>query len=344
MKEWVDVSKMEKVLNNLVSNALKYTSEGGLVSLSLNVEHTTWEVTVEDNGKVISRKAQKELFKRYYRGENVINAKIPGTGISLLLVNNYVKLHKGVLTFKSTKHQGSKFTISFKRGRDHYGLSATFVNDSIKSKPNSKQNIEGQLKKINQKNELNTVKLLVVEDNNELREYLEHALANEFCVHTASNGKNALEIIRAHNLDIVASEIGMPEMDGVELTNYLKNEFETSHLPIILPTAHGEKDDIIKGLQTGVDDYITKPFGTSILLARIENIILNRQKIIERFGYYSYNTRIKNSFPSQKDQEFIEKAIALIEKHLSEVSISKDFFAKEILDSPSLPYKKLNTY
>lgn len=341
LEEWIDVSKIEKVLNNLVSNALKYTNEGGLVSLNLKAEKSTWEITVEDNGIGIPKKAQKELFKRYYRGQNVINAKIPGTGIGLLLVKNYVHLHKGTLTFKSVEHKGSKFTISFKRGRDHYAAEASFIGKSINDKSRDKENLEGRLKPVVQQNAGNKVKLLVAEDNDELREYLGHALSAEYRVYTASNGKAALEITRKHNPDIVVSDIGMPEMDGIELTNHLKNEFETSHIPVILLTVYTDKKDIIKGLQIGADDYITKPFDTAILLARIENIILNRQKIKERFVTLSYSSRTDSTYISQKDQKFIEKAIALVEKHISEDTLTKDFFAKEMLVSPSLLYKKL---
>ncbi|MEM6630964.1 MAG: ATP-binding protein [Bacteroidota bacterium] len=341
LEEWIDASKIEKVLNNLVSNALKYTNQGGLVSLNLHAEKSTWGITVEDNGIGIPKNAQKELFNRYYRGENVINAKIPGTGIGLLLVKNYVQLHKGTLTFESIENKGSKFVVSFKRGRKHYGADASFMNSSIKRELTSNYPIGGQPKPANYQDDGNKVKLLVVEDNDQLREYLGHTLSTEYCVYTAPNGQVGLEMTRKNNPDIIVSDIGMPELDGMELANLLKNDFETSHIPIILLTAYTEKKDILKGLKTGADDYITKPFDTSILSARIENMILNRQKIKERFISPSYNSRTDSAYISQKDQEFIAKAIALVEKHISDDTLKKDFFAKEMLVSSSLLYKKL---
>ncbi|MEL7121414.1 MAG: HAMP domain-containing sensor histidine kinase [Bacteroidota bacterium] len=118
LEEWIDTTKMEKVLDNLLSNAIKYTNTGGEVSLSLNTDKSNWEIIVEDTGIGIPKRVQKDLFKRYYRGENAINAKIPGTGIGLLLVKNYVQLHKGTLSFTSEEGQGSKFIASFKKGSD----------------------------------------------------------------------------------------------------------------------------------------------------------------------------------------------------------------------------------
>ncbi|MEL7118096.1 MAG: ATP-binding protein [Bacteroidota bacterium] len=341
LEEWIDLSKIEKVLNNLLSNALKYTNEGGKVSINLNVRKSSWEIAVEDDGIGIPKKAQNELFKRYYRGENAINSKIAGTGIGLLLVKKYVQLHKGKLTFESVENKGSKFIVSFKRGRKHYGPEASFINSSIRSEITNGIQVKSQPKPVRHKDTRNKVNLLVVEDNDKLREYLDNALSTEYCVYTAPNGKIALEIARKYNPEIIVSDIGMPELDGIELTNLLKNEFETSHIPIILLTAYNEKKDIIKGLKSGADDYISKPFDTSILLARIENIILNRQKIKERFISSSYDSRSDGHLVSQRDQEFIERAIALVEKHISEDTLSKDFFAKKMLVSPSLLYKKL---
>ncbi|MEL7121413.1 MAG: response regulator [Bacteroidota bacterium] len=215
------------------------------------------------------------------------------------------------------------------------------MDKSDESKSKSKQLLQSKFVPIVRPNLRNKLKLLVVEDNDELRQYLKNTLTANFQVYTAPDGKVALEMTRKYNPDMIIADVGMPEMDGIELTNQLKSEFETSHIPIILLTAHSAKKDIMKGLHTGADDYITKPFDTTLLLARIENIILNRQKIKERFISPPLQSQSSNTNISKKDQEFIEEAIAVVEKYISEKTISKDFFAKEMYVSPSLLYKKL---
>ncbi len=337
--EWIDISKLEKVLDNLLSNSFKYTKENGEIVLRLSSNQSEWFISVKDSGIGIPQLAQKSLFKRYYRGENAINSKVSGSGIGLLLAKNYVLLHKGNIQFNSKEGVGTEFVISFKKGKEHYGENVSLAEITVE-KSSEKNKVEREWTSADNKKK-RIEKLLIVEDNDKLRNYLANTLSEHYQTFEAEDGIVALKKVELVQPDLIVSDIGMPKLNGIELTEKLKVSFETSHIPIILLTAFDENKDIIKGLQSGADDYVTKPFDTSILIARIENILKNRQKIKKRFIAFSETKIEKDTFSNKKDQEFIEKAIAFVEQNITEYSLSKDHFAKEMFVSESLLYKKL---
>jgi len=260
----------------------------------------------------------------------------------LLLVKNYVALHKGKIQFESEENRGSEFKITLKRGKTQFGKEVSYIETKaikevkvehmdIDSDPSGKTNSEQ--KKLS--------KILIAEDNDELRNYLYTSLSESYNVFVAENGKVALEEITKVKPDILISDVKMPEMDGITLSNTVRNNFETSHIPVILLSALNEKDDIMKGLQAGVDDYITKPFDIMILRTKINNLINNRMRAKERFLNAAEPIVKDTSYANLQDQTFIEKAVQLVESQMDNPKFSVIQFAQNMGVSKSLLYEKL---
>ncbi|MBR6539502.1 MAG: response regulator, partial [Bacteroides sp.] len=259
---WIDREKMESILKNLVSNALKYTPRGGQVQVTATEKGKEWSVEISDTGIGIPLNEQKRLFKTHFRSSNAINNKITGSGIGLLLVWKLVKQHKGRLTFHSKEGEGTSITVTFpieaqcfkKAIRTNSKPQKEHITDTHTSRPS---NIPIPPTIVEEKVEQNTTskkkKLLIVEDNDELRQYLKRSF-DEYIVQTSANGQEALNIIDEYMPDLIIADIMMPVMRGDELCKQLKNDMATSHIPVILLTALAGEEEVIKGLECGADE------------------------------------------------------------------------------------------
>lgn len=288
---WLDKDKMDSILKNIISNALKYTPDGGSVSIYAADTEDSWSIEVKDTGIGVPTSEQKKLFKIHFRGSNAINSKVTGSGIGLLLVYKLVHLHKGKLNFNSTEGKGSTVKVTFPKGERHYRKairrpkpnaervvytsSGVPVNVPLPTQPSA--NGYDDTLSLAQTNDKRS-KLLIVEDNDELREYLRNTLSDQYIIQICSNGKMALIIVKEFQPDLIISDIMMPEMRGDELCKALKNDIDTSHIPIILLTALNNDKNVIEGLQVGADEYIVKPFNIGILRATITNRAILRRK------------------------------------------------------------------
>lgn len=247
---------MDSILKNIISNALKYTPEGGSVHVYAYETEDTWNVEVSDTGIGIPLDEQKKLFKMHFRGSNAINSKVTGSGIGLLLVWKLVHMHKGKLNFTSTEGKGSCIKVSFPKGEKRYRKAIhrpaptkeqeqnnepeqiTSPEKGTPDTPAVNTPIEGYEHAQQQTQDAgNRQKILIVEDNDELREYLRRTLAENYHVQVCSNGKSALCIVKEYFPDLIISDIMMPEMRGDELCQKVKNDIDTSHIPVILLTA-----------------------------------------------------------------------------------------------------------
>lgn len=282
---WIDKEKMDSILKNIMSNALKYTPEGGSVRISAFETNDYWSVEVADTGIGIPANEQKKLFKIHFRGSNAINSKVTGSGIGLMLVWKLVNLHKGKISLSSVENQGSTIKVTFPKDNKH------FQKAHLATKPKeaasdldisvSQANI---YEKAQKRHNQNQQRILVVEDNDELRDYLMHTLSENYTIQTCSNGKEALTIIKEYKPELIISDIMMPEMRGDELCITLKNDIETSHIPIILLTALNDEKNVLEGLKIGADEYIVKPFNIGILKANIANLLTNRALIRSKYA------------------------------------------------------------
>jgi len=339
----VDEPKMERIIDNLVSNAIKYSNAGGRVVVDLQGDEKKWSFSIKDDGIGINKSAQRRLFKEFYRAENAINSKVVGSGIGLLLVKNYVTMHKGTITCHSQENKGSTFQFEI----PHIDNTSESTPDNRFAVSDSSMipayDVVSQMSAFEEEPQEPEMKVLIVEDNDDLLSFMQSTLSREFKVFTAVNGIQALEVIDQQMPDLIVSDIMMPEMDGFELCQKLKSTYETSHIPVVLLTALSEKTEQLKGLGLGADDYLTKPFDMNLLVQRIKSIIRNRSVVREkalRLG------RISPSEPivaNELNDKFMKKMMDVAKANIANSEFNKDEFASAMNVSSSLLYKKIKS-
>ena len=337
----VDESKMEKIIDNLISNAIKYSQDNSQIQIDLKCDDKKWMFQVKDNGIGISKKAQRQLFKEFYRGDNAINSKVVGSGIGLLLVKNYVTMHRGNISCNSQENVGSTFQVAipFKSISGKSLATNTFSNSPI---------AHSQIEDISQQSETEIqsskeMKVLIVEDNDDLLIFMKATLSNDFKVFTAVDGEKAWEFISKQIPDLVVSDIMMPNMDGFELCKIMKSTYETSHIPIVLLTALSEKTDQLHGLGLGADDYLTKPFDMSLLIQRIKSIIRNREVVREKALKLIKGDSNEHILPNELNDKFVKKMLEVATTNISNSEFGKEEFASAMNVSSSLLYKKIKS-
>lgn len=320
---WIDKNKMDSILRNLITSALKYTPQGGKVSLKATHNKNTWSLNITDTGIGISRNDQKRLFKYLFRGANATNQMITGCGIGMLLTYRLIKNHEGKISFQSTENVGTSFQLCFpiKSNRYVYKSEESVSNTtfSVLLQDNTPSTQTGVI--AGKESHPDAPLILIVEDNISLRAFLMQSLSETYRVEGAGNGQEALELIQNQQPDLVLSDVMMPIMDGQELCKNLKNNIETSHIPIILLTALGDKEYILKGLGNKADLYIVKPFDLTVLLANISNVLENRELIRRR--YQQHVTQLpEEEVPaagptlSPLDEEFMQEVTAIVKEKL----------------------------
>ena len=319
---WIDINKIESIIHNIVSNAIKYTPEKGKVSVHLQQDKKDWVLTISDTGIGISEADQKKMFKHLFRGDNAINQRITGTGIGMLQTYRLVKQHRGQITVSSKINEGTTFTLRFTiQDQKHEKQTAKPVRESNISDTNQPPVNTSQSFSY-PSTPANAPSVWIVEDNPELRTFLHRSLAATYRITEAENGEEAMMLLEKEQPDLIISDIMMPIMRGDELCKKLKTDINTSHIPIILLTALGDRENIIKGLKIKADSYIVKPFDLDILQANIASILANKEILRERFAQLNYHTEdlptTMQEIPGLKlDQEFLKKTTELIKKNLN---------------------------
>lgn len=342
-----DRDQFEKVLFNLLSNAFKFTSRQGHITLQLdNSLENELKISVSNTGKSLSAQQQQQIFDRFYHDtENIQDENIgPGIGIGLSIVKDIVDLHQGRVEVKSDAKL-TVFSVFLPKNKTDY---VKKNNENLI--PNSTEHIEdyqGIEKIISRKsttvfveNEFKDVQILVVEDNYELRKFIVSSLNPDYLVSEAENGKQALESILRDLPDLIISDVMMPEIDGISLCFKLKTNIKTSHIPVILLTARKSRYFKMKGLETGADDYLQKPFYEDELQVRIKNLLRTKKNLQRRFQL-NEALRPEETILNSPDKEFLQKLCDIIEKHLDDTSLKAQTISQEIQMSHSLVYKKL---
>ena len=341
---WFDSDKMGSILKNILSNALKYTPEEGSVCISACEEGNTWSIEVKDTGIGIPSCEQKKLFRNCFRGSNVVNLKVTGSGIGLMLVYKLVKLHKGKIQIQSNEQQGTCVRVTFPKGNSHLHK-AKFISPKLPDErpetiiPGSISDLPAmEISQINS----SLQRILIVEDNDDLRNYLVDMLKTSYNIQACPNGKDALIIIREFNPDLVISDIMMPEMSGDKLCSIIKTDIEMSHIPVILLTALGDEKDILGGLEIGADAYITKPFSVGILKVTIKNILANRALL--RHVYNSIEDEEEDlpaNCSNTLDWKFIASVKECIEKNMGDSDFNVEMLSSQHHMSRTSFYNKL---
>jgi signal transduction histidine kinase/DNA-binding NarL/FixJ family response regulator len=341
---WIDKEKMDSILKNIISNALKYTPENGSVHIYASETNDSWNVEVNDTGIGIPANEQKKLFKIHFRGSNAINSKVTGSGIGLMLVWKLVHLHKGKINLSSVEHQGSSIKVSFPKDSKHFHKAhlATRTRElSTEQVPHvSPAEIYEKAKK---QHDQNLQRLLIVEDNDELRNYLTHTLSDNYTIQTCSNGKEALTIVKEYMPELIISDIMMPEMRGDELCAAIKNDIETSHIPIILLTALNDEKNILEGLKIGADEYIVKPFNIGILKATIANLLTNRALLKSKYANLevSEEEEVSPNCATDLDWKFIATVKKSVEENIDNPAFNVDVLCNLLNMSRTSFYNKL---
>lgn len=355
-KCWFDVDALDKIIYNLLANAAKYSkSDGGKVRLMLNCGPTT-KISITDNGPGIPESMQKDLFKRFYEGEHR-KFNTYGTGIGLSLARDLTTLHHGKIEVESKEGQGTTFLVSIPVTRPSYSDiesdgGTTVTNPEIIQKPETTDAPTDT----NTSSQKTNKTILLVEDNEELRDIVSDILSSHYNIKVADNGKDALEVMRSPDtaIDMVLTDVMMPEMDGMELTRIIKSDIETSHIPVLLLTAKRTDEDRTEAYRMGADGYITKPFSMELLLARVENLLRQRKQTIEKIVTSLTNSDNQDSkdIESEKehlditplDTEFIHRCKECVMKHIDDSEFDQQQFADEMNVSKSTLYKKLRAF
>lgn len=360
---WFDADKMDKIIYNLLSNAIKYNKVGGKIAVSLSLSKDQAVITIADNGIGMSKKKMKHLYTRFFDGD-YRKQNMPGTGIGLSLTHDLVKLHHGDIQCESQEGEGTTFTITLPIRKSAYAPDeidnsekTNAVNQEAIRQASQETKLEFQpasedkpkLASVHQSIFIrkNASKILVVEDNEELLALMLQVLSKNYHVFTAKNGKQAMNIIMKEKLDLVVSDVMMPIMDGIELTKQLKSDKSFWQLPIILLTAKNKEEDKTEAYAVGADAYITKPFKFDELEVRINALLANRKKMIEKIqAEVSLQTNTESETQtalhlSNPDQAFITRATEVVMQHLADGDYNRESFAKDMVMSESTLYNKV---
>ena len=360
---WFDADKMDKIIYNLLSNAIKYNKVGGKIDVSLSLSKEQAIITIADNGIGMSKEKMKHLYTRFFDGD-YRKQNMPGTGIGLSLTHDLVKLHHGDIQCESQEGEGTTFTITLSIRKSAYAPDeidnsekTNAVNREAIRQASQETKLEFQpasedkpkLAPVRQSIFIrkNASKILVVEDNEELLALMLQVLSKNYHVFTAKNGKQAKNIIMKEKLDLVVSDVMMPIMDGIELTKQLKSDKSFWQLPIILLTAKNKEEDKTEAYAVGADAYITKPFKFEELEVRINALLANRKKMIEKIqAEVSLQTSTESETQtalhlSNPDQAFITRATEVVMQHLADGDYNRESFAKDMVMSESTLYNKV---
>lgn len=340
----VDEIKIEKIVDNLISNAIKYSRPGGRVDVRLSCGGGQWNLEVRDNGLGISEQAQKKLFREFYRGDNPVNSKTVGSGIGLLLVRNYVAMHGGRLSVQSRENEGSVFLVTVPLRIITDTLSSP-ADQAITSAAGSPTVDSDGLETFGDDGaSREKPRILLVEDNNDLLNFLRHSFKGDYKITVAHDGVKAWELIGKNMPDLVISDVMMPNMDGFRLCRLIKSTFETSHIPVILLTSLSGNAEQIEGLGLGADDYMTKPFDMSILAKRIESILRNRKAVMDRMLQLTGTEDAERPVTENRlNDRFVRQAFRVVQENLSDTKFGKTEFASAMNVSASLLYNKLKS-
>ena len=341
---------------NLLSNAFKFTPDGGSISLSLSTEGDTYGFTVRDSGIGMSPEQLTRIFERFYQ----VDGQRKGTGIGLSLVKMLVEKHHGTIMVASEPAQYTEFKVTlpadmaaFTEKERELPAHEVETSASLRELPVADEYFSGDAAAVvsEEKSDDDQIEvgseeerptILLVDDNKEMVDYLKDNFRQNYVTLTAGNGEEALAIMKEHRVDIVLSDVMMPGIDGIKLCQLIKRNLQTCHIPVLLLSAKGSVDAQTEGIQAGADDYIAKPFSIHLLKGKIANQLKARQRLKH---YYSNTIDIDTAKMTSNnlDEEFMSKAIQVVEENISNEDFTSDELASQLCMSRSSLYLKMNS-
>ncbi len=345
MEAYFDRDKLDKILYNLLSNAAKYNRKDGSIQLSVKYSQTKSFVliSVKDSGKGISPERQATLFQRFYEGDYRQSHTI-GTGIGLSLIRDLVNLHRGSIRLESEVGQGTQFFVELPIEREAYADEEIIeITEEVTKKGAIADQLEYEkIENVEKQHNEETPCILLTEDNEELLSVMVRLLQREYRILKASDGCEALDIIKNEEVDLVVSDVVMPEMDGIELTRQIKSDIEICHIPVILLTAKRTEENRDEGYTAGADAYLTKPFNLSALHARIKNLLKAKERMANDFKKQLV-FEIKELDYTDMDVKYLQDAIDCVNRHLNDSEFDVPQFIAEMATSRTTLHKKLKS-
>ena len=361
LNAWIDIDNFDKVMMNVLSNAFKFTPDNGIIIVSLKSVHNSQkgefyakdylEIIISDSGVGINENDAEKIFDRFYQSENNYTGKNVGTGIGLHLSRSIMRLMHGTISAQNKKDKtGAEFIIRLPLGKEHLSskeieplkisTEATDVQRYEEQSPlfsDEPETLKGR--KIKPKTKY---RVLIVEDDDEIRNYLKNELSAYFRVEEKNNGKEAWKVIQDNHPDLVISDIMMPEMDGITLCKKIKSNVDVKHIPVILLTAKSTDSDKAEGLDVGADAYVVKPFNINLLIKQSLNLIENRNRVeIKPLKEKEIKDLLSPKPLPSSDQVLLEKVVRLINENISNPNLNVDFLSKNIGVSRVQLYRKL---
>ncbi|KAF2330663.1 hybrid sensor histidine kinase/response regulator transcription factor [Flavobacterium daemonense] len=342
---YFDKDQMEKVFFNLLSNAFKFTPDGGIINLKIALKKQNVKITVSDNGKGISISNLDDIFTNFYQADQSM-----GTGIGLALTKSLIELHKGKISVKSKPASEEKtgkttFSVLLQLGKNHLSENDFSLMPKIENSIVPKiedRSFESFIENPIEENKNKSATILIVEDNDEVRDFIKQSLEANYHVYESENGlegwKTAIQIIP----DLIISDVMMPIMDGLELCRKIKTDLRTSHIPVIMLTAKSAPIHQIEGLKHGADAYVTKPFSDQMLQLNIQNLLSLKTALQKKYSEQILKLPIITNTESSQDEIFLQKLQQIIEDNIGNANLDLGFITTEIGISKSVLYKKFS--
>lgn len=361
LKVWIDLNNFDKVLMNVLSNAFKYTHEGGNIEVLLKTGHNDayrgalkdyFEIDITDNGIGIDKNKIEQIFERFYQIDNDMTQSNFGTGIGLHLSRSLVELHHGIIKAENREDgQGTRFIIRLPLGSNHLKAEELENPEETGSEPTISQLPKDSIYETEEENKTNEYRkpkaktryrVLIVEDDEEIRRYICSELDSDFRIYECTNGREGLETILKEKPDLIISDVMMPEMDGITLCRKIKQNININHIPIILLTAKSKAEDQIEGLEIGADAYIVKPFNTELLRTTISNLIANRERLRGKLvGEQQVKEKITKIEMKSNDEILMSKVMRTINDHLADPALNVEMLAANVGMSRVHMHRKL---
>jgi signal transduction histidine kinase/AraC-like DNA-binding protein len=347
LKVWVDLNNFDKVLVNILSNAFKFTPENGEITIKLKKLENDFEITISDTGSGIEESQIEKIFERFYQIDNVETRTNFGTGVGLHLARSLVELQHGILFAKNrTDCTGSEFVIRLPLGNAHLSPAEKEEKETLPTRTSTPLPIESfapiEEEKKAKARPKTKYRVLIVDDEDEIRHYLKDELSDIYHVSESVNGKEALNFILKDKPDLIISDVMMPEMDGITLTKKLKSNINVNQIPVVLLTAKSANEDKAEGFDTGADAYVSKPFNIDLLKKIISNIFENRERLKQHIGDSEENKAlIEPIVLKASDQLLYEKIIKLINNNIADPDLNVEFLANGVGMSRVHMHRKL---
>jgi len=341
---WVDRQRMDTILWNLLSNAFKFTPAGKSIRVIVDSKPGFVTLTVQDEGIGIPPEKRSVLFERFSSNNELNNTSVTGTGIGMNLTKELVDLHHGHIDVESEVGKGTTFTVLLHTGKDHFGTEVEFIADDISVANTASQTFEEKIEQLEQEQEQDTMhSILVVDDSRDMRNFLYKILSKDYQVVTAEDGEEAKRIIQSQTIKLVITDLMMPKMDGLELTQFIKGSTEYDFIPVILLTAKTAIESRLQALQYGADDYVVKPFEPEYLRARVHNLLQQRQQLEHSYRQRLMRLETNNSEETIPGDAFLAKLLSVMDKQMDNNTLTVDELVDEMGMGRTVFFNKLKS-